>query len=106
MNNKIGALWLKKDKFDNEYLSGEITIEPATLTKMINEIPDEFEGDMKISIPINIFKNKNKLQAKHPDNTIYGLYTETGEPVLRMPKTRELSKAMEEHPDLYGKEMQ
>jgi uncharacterized protein (DUF736 family) len=51
MENKIGALWIKKDKNGKTYFSGQI----------------EIDG---VKIPITIFTNK-KAKDTHPDYTIY-----------------------------------
>jgi len=50
--NKIGALWVRKSKKNEKYMSGTL----------------EWAGE---EIPVVCFKNKNKKTDKHPDLVVY-----------------------------------
>ena len=69
---KIGALWIQKDKsISGEVRKAKIKITPEVKEKLVYlGVADKLELTMKDEI-VTVFRNKYKKEDKHPDFLIY-----------------------------------
>jgi hypothetical protein len=66
-NEKMGAIWVNKDRKGNKYLSGQIELDRATY----DALGAGFELGDTVKMPIVSFKNGYKEEPKHPDWIIF-----------------------------------